>query len=135
MHVNKGGQSQVLLEKNVFNKGGYLLVTPPKCSIFVIDTFCTLLYKRSPPNCSIFVIDTFCTLLYRSPPKCTIFVIDTFCTLLYKRSPPNFSIFIIDTFCTLLVGFALALVACLNSKQKFQSPISKTFDWTLKFSL
>ena len=33
------------------------------------------------------------------------------------------------------VGFAPALVACLNSKQKFPSLISKTFDWTLKFIL
>ena len=32
------------------------------------------------------------------------------------------------------MDFAPALVACLNSRPKFQSPISKTFAWTLKFN-
>ena len=34
MHVNWGGQTQVLLEKNVFNKGGYLFTHSPKMQQF-----------------------------------------------------------------------------------------------------
>ena len=49
MHVNWGGQTQVLLEKNVFNKGGYLFTHSPKMQQFRYWHILHLtLYKKSP---------------------------------------------------------------------------------------
>ena len=82
MHFNGGGQSQVLLEKNVFNKGGYFLLTPPKCSNFEDIKFAPFYKqkKRVPQNAAISKISNLhlFTSKEKSPPKCSNFEVIKF---------------------------------------------------------